>query len=130
MKKRIASIISLMGLLLILSACGNTNQNKMQGEWEADNDISKNYIGEKMKISDDEVKVSGKGVEGTDIKHLNFKDKDDDESKTVRFYTKTPNEDDFDEQETVLEGDVRFEDNDKKMIIDGGMGMTFKFTKA
>lgn len=132
MRNRIIGVISLMGLLLVLSACGNESQNKMQGEWKADNDITKEYIGEKMEINDDEVKVSGLGEEGTDIKYLNFIDEDDDKPKTVRFYTSTPEDDDFDKKEAVLEGDVQFEDNDKKMTIDGGlgMGMEIEFTKS
>src|SRR5699024_11888668 len=99
MKKLVLGAVLLASLLLVLSACGNGKQDKMQGEWQADNEMAENYIGKKMKIEDDKVKVSGKGDNGTDIKYFNFKDDDDDESKYIRFYTSEPNDDDFDKKD-------------------------------
>jgi len=129
MKKLVLGVVFLASLLLILSACGNGTQNKMQGDWQADNDMAESYIGKEMKIEGDKVKVSGKGDSGTDIKYFDFKDKDDDESKYIRFYTSEPKDDDFDKKDTTLEGEVEFDDNGKKFSVKAIEGMTFDFKK-
>lgn len=130
MKKLVLGAVLLASLLLVLSACANGKQDKMQGEWQADNDMAENYIGKKMKIEGDKVKVSGKGDNGTDIKYFNFKDDDDDESKYIRFYTAEPNDDDFDKKDPTLEGDVEFGESDEKFSVKVVEGMTFDFKKA
>lgn len=129
MKKVIMGAVLLASLLLILSACGNGKQDKMQGEWKASNVLAQDYIGKKMEINDDNVKVKEKGNEGTDIKYFTLEDNGDEEKEIAKFYTSKPKDEDFDKKKSVLEGKVKFENDDKNLIIDTETGMKFEFEK-
>lgn len=127
MKKIITCTIFLTSLIVLLSACGNSSEDKIQGEWKASNDVAKQYIGEKVEINNQDVKVSGKGNEGTDMKYVKVEDKKDGKDTYIKFYTSKPKDDD--EDDTALEGELTFEDDGKEMIVNGA-GIEFKFTKA
>lgn len=127
MKKIITCTIFLASLIILLSACGNSSEDKIQGEWKASNDIAKQYVGEKVEINNQDVKVSGKGNEGTDMKYVKVEDKKDGKDTYIKFYSSKPKDDD--EDNTALEGELTFEDNGKEMIVNGA-GINFKFTKA
>ncbi|RIM29762.1 hypothetical protein BUY35_06935 [Staphylococcus cohnii] len=127
MKKIITCTIFLASLIVLLSACGNSSEDKVQGEWKASNDVAKQYVGEKVEINNQDVKVSGKGDEGTDMKYVKVEDKKDDKDTYIKFYTSKPKDDD--EDDTALEGELTFEDDGKEMIVNGA-GIEFKFTKA
>lgn len=126
MKKSILSIILLASLTLILSACGKTNEDKLQGTWKADNSDAMRSIGDSMTIEDHHIKV--KGGSETPIKHFNFKDKDDKEAKHIRFYTETPKDKIFDKDFPDTEGVLHFKDNGT-IEIGTDMDGTYKFTK-
>lgn len=127
MKKIITCTIFLASLIVLLSACGNSSENKVQGEWKASNDVTKQYVGEKVEINNQDVKVSGKGNEGTDMKYVKVEDKKDGKDTYIKFYSSKPKDDD--EDDTALEGELTFEDDGKEMIVNGA-GINFKFTKA
>ncbi|PTK45340.1 hypothetical protein BUZ69_10805 [Staphylococcus saprophyticus] len=127
MKKIITCTIFLASLIVLLSACGNSSEDKVQGEWKASNDVAKQYVGEKVEINNQDVKVSGKGDEGTDMKYVKVEDKKDDKDTYIKFYKSKPKDDD--EDDTALEGELTFEDDGKEMIVNGA-GINFKFTKA
>lgn len=127
MKKIITCTIFLASLIVLLSACGNSSEDKIQGEWKASNDVTKQYVGEKVEINNQDVKVSGKGNEGTDMKYVKVEDKKDDKDTYIKFYSSKPKDDD--EDDTALEGELTFEDDGKEMIVNGA-GIEFKFTKA
>lgn len=127
MKKIITCTIFLASLIVLLSACGNSSEDKVQGEWKASNDVAKQYVGEKVEINNQDVKVSGKGDEGTDMKYVKVEDKKDGKDTYIKFYSSKPKDDD--EDNTALEGELTFEDDGKEMIVNGA-GINFKFTKA
>lgn len=127
MKKIITCTIFLASLIVLLSACGNSSEDKIQGEWKASNDVAKQYVGEKVEINNQDVKVSGKGNEGTDMKYVKVEDKKDGKATYIKFYSSKPKDDD--EDDTALEGELTFEDDGKEMIVNGA-GINFKFTKA
>lgn len=127
MKKIITCTIFLASLIVLLSACGNSSEDKVQGKWKASNDVAKQYVGEKVEINNQDVKVSGKGNEGTDMKYVKVEDKKDDKDTYIKFYSSKPKDDD--EDDTALEGELTFEDDGKEMIVNGA-GIEFKFTKA
>lgn len=127
MKKIITCTIFLASLIVLLSACGNSSEDKIQGEWKASNDVTKQYVGEKVEINNQDVKVSGKGNEGTDMKYVKVEDKKDGKDTYIKFYSSKPKDDD--EDDTALEGELTFEDDGKEMIVNGA-GIEFKFTKA
>lgn len=127
MKKIITCTIFLASLIVLLSACGNSSEDKIQGEWKASNDVAKQYVGEKVEINNQDVKVSGKGNEGTDMKYVKVEDKKDGKDTYIKFYSSKPKDDD--EDNTALEGELTFEDDGKEMIVNGA-GINFKFTKA
>ena len=127
MKKIITCTIFLASLIVLLSACGNSSEDKVQGEWKASNDVAKQYVGEKVEINNQDVKVSGKGDEGTDMKYVKVEDKKDGKDTYIKFYSSKPKDDD--EDNTALEGELTFEDDGKEMIVNGA-GIEFKFTKA
>lgn len=127
MKKIITCTIFLASLIVLLSACGNSSEDKIQGEWKASNDVAKQYVGEKVEINNQDVKVSGKGNEGTDMKYVKVEDKKDGKDTYIKFYSSKPKDDD--EDDTALEGELTFEDDGKEMIVNGA-GINFKFTKA
>ncbi|OHO42548.1 hypothetical protein HMPREF2586_00045 [Staphylococcus sp. HMSC034G07] len=129
MKKVLMGIAFLLGVVLVLTACGKTSKDKLQGEWKADNGFAKNYIGETMTIKKNNVKVTGEVAEDSGaIKYFNFKDKDDDEAKHIRLYAETPKEDVFDKDNPMIDGVLHFED-DNTLTIEGEDGAEFKFTK-
>lgn len=127
MKKIITCTIFLASLIVLLSACGNSSEDKVQGEWKASNDVAKQYVGEKVEINNQDVKVSGKGNEGTDMKYVKVEDKKDGKDTYIKFYSSKPKDDD--EDNTALEGELTFEDDGKEMIVNGA-GIEFEFTKA
>lgn len=126
MKKLIMGIILLASLTVVLSACGKTSEDKMQGTWKADNSIAQYSIGDTMTIKDNNIKVTG--GEGTKLKYFNFKDSDDKNAKQIRFYAETPKSKVYDKNNPLEEGILKFKDN-KTITIDIGMGAVCKFKK-
>ena len=129
MKKIIMGTIFIASMLIVLSACGNSNQDKMQGNWKPKNIQAKDYVGKKMEINKQNVKTVGTTEKGENVVYFNFKDKDSENPKRVRLYTSKPKDKDFDKSNPNLEGDLSFENNGKLMIIDCD-GIKFKFNKA
>lgn len=129
MKKVFMSIALLLGVILVLSACGKTTKDKLQGEWKADNSFATDSIGTTMTIKENNVKVvnSDEPTEST-IKYFNFKDKDDKEQKHIRFYEDKPSSDLFDKEYPDLEGVLHFKDKNT-IEIDTKLDGTYKFTK-
>ncbi|RIN27729.1 hypothetical protein [Staphylococcus succinus] len=126
MKKSIVGIVLLVCLTLVLSACGKTSEDKMQGKWKADNSFAMDSIGDSMTIKDHNIKV--KGSDEDSVKYFNFKDSKDKEPKHIRFYTEKPNDRLFDKEYADNEGIVHF--TDKNTIeIETEMDGTYKFTK-
>jgi hypothetical protein len=128
MKKTFMSIALLLGVVLILTACGKTSKDKLQGEWKADNGIANHYIGDTMKINEHNIKVTGGDEETTKLKYFNFKDKDEKEAKHIRLYAETPKDNVFDKENPMIDGVLHFKDNNS-LIIEGEGGEKFKFTK-
>lgn len=126
MKKIIMSVVLLAGLVLVLSACGKSNEDKLQGKWKADNGFAMESIGDSMTIDKHSIKVEG--AKETPVKYFNFKDKDDKEPKHIRFYTETPKDKIFDKNYPDREGIIHFKDNDK-IKIETEMDGTYEFTK-
>lgn len=126
MKKSIIGIVLLVALSLVLSACGKTSEDKMQGKWKADNSVAQYSLGDSMTIKGNNVKVTGS--DGTKIKYFNFKDSNDKDSKQIRFYAETPKSKVYDKNNPLEEGILKFKD-DKTITIDIGMGAVCKFTK-
>lgn len=126
MKKSILGIVLLVTLTLVLSACGKTSEDKMQGKWKADNSVAQYTFGDSMTIKDNNIKVAGS--EDTEIKYFNFKDSNDKDSKQIRLYAETPKSNVYDKDNPIEEGILKFKD-DKTITIDIGMGAVCKFTK-
>lgn len=122
------SIALLLGIVLVLTACGKTSQDKLQGEWKADNGIAKHYIGDTMKINGHNIKVTGGDEETTKLKYFNFKDEDEKEAKHIRLYEDTPKDHTFDKEIPMIDGVLHFEENNS-LTIEGEGGEKFKYTK-
>ena len=126
MKKSILGIVLLVTLTLVLSACGKTSEDKMQGKWKADNSFAMDSIGDTMTIKEHKVKVTG--ADDSSVKYFNFKDSNDKDSKQIRLYAETPKSNVYDKDNPIEEGILKFKD-DKTITIDIGMGAVCKFTK-
>lgn len=126
MKKLIMGIILLASLTVVLSACGKTSEDKMQGTWKADNSFAMNSIGDTMTIKDHNVKVTG--ADDGSVKYFDFKDSKDKNPKHIRFYTEKPDSKIFDKNYADYEGIVHFKDNDT-IEIETEMDGTYKFKK-
>ncbi|MGV3125175.1 hypothetical protein ACEE94_10575 [Staphylococcus epidermidis] len=113
-------------LLIVLTGCGKTSKDKLQGTWKAENSFAIDAIGEQMTIKDNNVKV--KGAEGTPIKYFNFKDKNDKESKYIRFYTEKSTSEFYDAENPHKEGVLHFKDNNT-IEIDTSLDGTYIFKK-
>lgn len=118
--------VLLVCLTLVLSACGKTSEDKMQGKWKADNSFAMDSIGDTMTIKDQSVKVTGS--DDGSVKYFNFKDNKDKDPKHIRFYTEKPNDKIFDKNYADFEGIVHFKDK-KTIEIETEMDGTYKFTK-
>lgn len=126
MKKSIIGIVLLVTLSLVLSACGKTSEDKMQGKWKADNSFAMDSIGDTMIIKDHNIKVTGS--DDSSVKYFNFKDDKDKEPKHIRMYTEKPSDKIFDKNYADYEGIVHFIDN-KTIEIETEMDGTYKFKK-
>lgn len=126
MKKSILGIVLLVTLTLVLSACGKTSEDKMQGKWKADNSFAMDSIGDTMTIKEHNVKVTG--ADDSSVKYFNFKDSKDKEPKHIRLYTEKPSDEIFDKNYADYEGIVHFVDKDT-IEIETEMDGTYKFKK-
>lgn len=127
MKKTILSIVSLVALLFVLSACNSSNKDKMQGTWIADNYFAKDTLGREMHIENNNIKVNDNDIPSfSKVKYFNFEDKD--EQKNIRFYEDKPNSDAFDKSMSDQDGMLSF-DGEGNMIIDTKDAGKLKFKK-
>ncbi|MGW8027992.1 hypothetical protein ACWEYW_13215 [Staphylococcus xylosus] len=110
MRKIVIGLVCLFSLALILSGCDKSNKEKLQGTWKADNSDAIESIGEEMTIKGNNIKV--KSDEEEPIKYFNFKDKDDDNPKYIRFYTDKSSSKYYNAEYPDREGVLHFKDND------------------
>lgn len=129
MKKAFMSIALLLGVVLILTACGKTSKDKLQGEWKADNSFATDSIGTSMTIEKNNIKVDNSDESNdSKVKYFNFKDKDDEEQKHIRLYDDKPTSDLFVKDSPDIEGVLHFKDKNN-IEIETKLDGTYKFTK-
>ncbi|MGW8041222.1 hypothetical protein ACWEX2_13450 [Staphylococcus xylosus] len=129
MKKVFMGIALLLGVVLVLTACGKTSKDRLQGEWKADNSFAEDSIGTSMKIKNNNIKVNNSD-ENDDykVKYFNFKDKEGDEQKHIRFYYDKPSSTSFVKDSPDIEGVLHFKD-ENTITIETKLDGTYKFIK-
>lgn len=122
MKKLILGVLMFSIACLVLTACGKSNHDKLQGTWIAQNQATAEEFGNEMKIEKNNIKSS----DHLAYKYFNFKD---DKETQINFYDETPQSKYFDKTSPMLETNIEFGDNDTLIIKDDDTTFKYKFMK-
>lgn len=124
MKKLVYMAIVCSIALLTLTACNQSNKDKLQGTWTADNEYAMMGLGHKIEFKGDKVNISGNEEATFTVTDYAFKDENED---YIYFADNPDSEEDIKDYPSV-EGSLEFIDDNHIKIITTDDG-TYEYKK-
>lgn len=122
MKNIIKIGLIVVSLLIVLSACGKSNKDKLQGTWIAQNQATAEEFGNEITINKNNIK----STDDLAYKYFNFKD---DKETQINFFDENPQSEYFDKESPALETNMKLEKDDTLIIKDDDTTFEYKFMK-